>query len=121
MATAMPRLSGEPEAPVDSIQPAAPPRKTAGKAPRKVPRRRAADPRRISLISTVPVEASLADLSSHGCCLDIVSGEVRPGAIVGLPLGGKNVLRAIVRWVRDDQAGLEFFQAIPSDLVEEWA
>lgn len=113
----MPRLPVEPAAPGASSAPGSDP----ARPPRKVSRRRAADPRRIALIGTGAVEAELADLSSHGCCLTLVSGALRIGAVVGLPLQERTVLRAIVRWVRDGQAGLEFFQAIPATLVEEWA
>ena len=60
-------------------------------------------------------EIALADISTHG--LRIRSGEswLRNGQFVSIALDPEPALQAIVRWVRDGEAGLEFLRPIPAD------
>jgi hypothetical protein len=72
------------------------------------------------LLSSHGDEASvrLADVSSHGCS---VKGEVpwlRPGSFVSIGFGEEPALRAIVRWMRGDAAGMEFLRPIPPERTE---
>jgi hypothetical protein len=72
------------------------------------------------LLSSHGDEASvrLADVSSHGCN---VRGEVpwlRPGSFVSIGFGDAPELRAIVRWMREGAAGMEFLQPIPPERTE---
>jgi hypothetical protein len=61
----------------------------------------------------------LADVSTHGCN---VKGEVawlRTGSFVSIGLGNEPPLRAIVRWIRDGAAGMEFLWPV-SSAQGEW-
>ncbi|MBT0668068.1 PilZ domain-containing protein [Novosphingobium profundi] len=59
----------------------------------------------------------LVDLSSHGCCVQADGLDLRPSQALTLHRGaGVEYLAsghgALVRWVHEDQAGLEFVKAI---------
>lgn len=48
-------------------------------------------------------------------------GVLRLGQIVTVRVCICDDLKGIVRWVKDDQAGLEFFRPLPSPLVHQLA
>lgn len=60
----------------------------------------------------------LADLSLHGCCVQIDSEAPRQGAFVSVGLDEGSMLPAIVRWIRGSAVGMEFLRAIPPERVE---
>lgn len=74
-----------------------------------------------TLYSSYGDEASvlLADVSTHGCN---VQGEVawlRTGSFVAIGLADEASLKAIVRWIRDGAAGMEFLRPV-SPAHGEW-
>jgi hypothetical protein len=64
------------------------------------------------------VRVAIGDLSAHGCSVRCVSGWLRAGRFVSIGIADEPPLRAVVRWVRDDLAGLEFLRPVPSDRSE---
>lgn len=60
----------------------------------------------------------LADISLHGCCVEIDGEAPRQGAFVSIGLDERSMLPAIVRWVRGNAVGMEFLRAIPADQFE---
>ncbi len=61
----------------------------------------------------------LADVSTHGCN---VRGEVawlRAGIFVSIGFEEEPPLQAVVRWMRDGSAGMEFLRPVPSER-REW-
>ena len=64
-------------------------------------------------------EVLLTDVSTHGCCLRGDSPRLRVGAILSVAVGENPALPAVVRWVRDGSAGMEFLRPIPRDR-HEW-
>jgi len=66
-------------------------------------------------------KAALADITEHGCCLDIDGALLKHNQIVSLTIDPARPLVAIVRWIRDGQAGLEFGRALPRNIVDRLA
>lgn len=100
MATAIARL----------VQPQEPVRVAQRATPRLVARRR-------GQISSAQGESALVmigDASSHGCAVQCASGWLRPGRFVSIGIEDSAPLQAVVRWVREDRAGLDFLHAVPS-------
>lgn len=63
--------------------------------------------------------AMVADVSLHGCCLNTSAQWLKSGSFVAIGLGEDSpTLAAIVRWVREGSAGMEFLRPIPSDRSE---
>jgi len=63
--------------------------------------------------------AVLADVSLHGCCVSTAAGWLRQGSFVSIGLGEDlPMLAAIVRWVREGAAGMEFLRPVPSERIE---
>jgi hypothetical protein len=61
----------------------------------------------------------MRNISPFGCNVQVKADWLRVGRIVSLKVSADRTIQAIVRWTRDDQAGLEFLRAI--DLAEaEW-
>ena len=58
--------------------------------------------------------ARVGDASTHGCSLTVDAGWLRNGRFVTLLLDDAEPLQAIVRWVRDGRAGLEFLRPLPA-------
>lgn len=63
-------------------------------------------------------EVSLADISTHGLRISGVDAWLRTGQFVSITLDREQPLRAIVRWVRDGEAGMELLRPIPGDRAE---
>lgn len=64
-------------------------------------------------------EATLADVSMHGCCVKSKVAWLRTGTFITIGIAGESALPAIVRWVRDGSAGMEFLRPIPPE-CKEW-
>ena len=60
----------------------------------------------------------LADVSTHGCNIRGEVAWLRTGAFVSIGFGEGADLRAIVRWMRDGAAGMEFLQPVPPERTE---
>ena len=60
----------------------------------------------------------IGDVSAHGCSVRSAAGWLRTGRFVSIGLDEAPPLRAIVRWVRDETAGLEFLRPIPLERAE---
>lgn len=65
------------------------------------------------------MDTVLTDVSLHGCCVSGTAPWLRQGAFVSIGLGRSDSLRAVVRWVRGDSAGMEFLHAVPA-AAREW-
>ena len=63
-------------------------------------------------------DVTLCDLSTHGCCVRISENWLRTGSFVSIAIDSEPPLQAIVRWVRDGAAGLEFLRPVPDDRTE---
>lgn len=61
----------------------------------------------------------LADVSMHGCSIETEAAWIRNGSFISIGLDDQPKLSAIVRWVRDGSAGMEFLRPIPNDR-DEW-
>ena len=61
---------------------------------------------------------NLADISSHGLRIGGAESWLRTGQFVSIALDSEPPLHAIVRWVRDNEAGMEFLRPIPQDRTE---
>lgn len=61
----------------------------------------------------------LVDVSLHGCCVSGPGDWLRQGAFVSIGLGQGTALKAVVRWIRGDVAGMEFLHAVPPG-AREW-
>ena len=57
--------------------------------------------------------ARIADASTHGCSLVIEMDWLKTGRFVTLLLDDAEPLPAVVRWLRDGRAGLEFLRPLP--------
>ncbi|MEY4721855.1 MAG: hypothetical protein RIQ46_1580 [Pseudomonadota bacterium] len=57
--------------------------------------------------------ARIGDASTHGCSLAVEAEWLRTGRFVSLLLDDAEPLQALVRWVRDGRAGLEFLRPLP--------
>ena len=66
-----------------------------------------------------PVEVFLCDVSTHGCSVHCPDGWLRGGQFVSIAIGGAADLKAIIRWVRDGAAGMEFLRPVPAER-KEW-
>lgn len=60
----------------------------------------------------------LRDISPSGCHLTGKIEALRPGAFVSIGLAKGDFIGAIVRWVRDGRAGLEFLRELGHDRAE---
>jgi hypothetical protein len=100
MATAIARLV-QPQGTVRVVQRA---------APRLAAQRRG----QISSAQGGTALAMISETSLHGCSVQCASGWLRPGRFVCIGIEDNAPLQAIVRWVREDHAGLDFLQAVPS-------
>lgn len=64
------------------------------------------------------VRVAIGDLSAHGCSVRCLSDWLRAGRFVSVGIEDQPPLPALIRWVRDDIAGLEFLRPIPADRSE---
>ncbi len=54
----------------------------------------------------------IQDISVHGCHLETDAGWMRLGQFVSLRLSSDWTIQAVVRWVHDHRAGVEFLRPI---------
>lgn len=64
-------------------------------------------------------EVQLADISTHGCCVRSDAEGLRIGRFVAIGIEQEPMLQAVIRWVRDGAAGMEFLRPIPPE-QREW-
>lgn len=57
---------------------------------------------------------TIANISVHGCNITGEAAWLRQGGFVTVELGDGEAMSAIVRWVRDASAGLEFARPVPA-------
>ena len=57
-------------------------------------------------------KALIRDVSVYGCALECQSGWIRSGMFLSIHLNAEWTVQAIVRWVREDRAGVEFLRPI---------
>ena len=66
-------------------------------------------------------EAELTDLSLHGVRVNSQADWLRIGQFVSIALEEEPPVQAIVRWMRDGEAGMEFLRPIPADRASWYA
>jgi len=93
---------------------------TAPFVERRKGKRRRAIANRVSILSLngEEVEVDLADVSLYGCAIRSDAEWLRVGGFISIGIGGKPWVQAIVRWIRNGQAGMEFLRPIPPERVE---
>lgn len=64
-------------------------------------------------------DVQLIDASMHGCSVQCDAGWLRIGRFVSISIEERPALEAVIRWLRDGTAGMEFLRPIPPDR-EEW-
>lgn len=69
----------------------------------------------------IAYRARLSDVSSKGCCAELAAEVALPGERVLLQLGRLLVLPAVVRWVSDGKAGLEFANPLHGSMLRQFA
>lgn len=62
---------------------------------------------------------TIADLSRHGCCLEGDCASLRPGQFISIKIGKLDRLPALVRWVDEGRAGVEFTRALLPHAFEQ--
>lgn len=86
---------------------------------RKVSRTPAEVTARMSSVHGDEAYVRLSDVSTHGCSIRGEAEWLRTGAFVAIGFGEEADLHAVVRWVREGSAGMEFLRPVPSDR-REW-
>ena len=61
---------------------------------------------------------AICDVSPHGCSIRGEALALRAGRFVGIELGADAPIQALVRWVNDEEAGLEFLRPVPADRTD---
>ena len=102
MVSAMRRLPGK-----DAAKEAAPRPRT-----RKVARLPSSADATIVSANGDNMRIRLSDISTHGCCVCGSVEGLRNGSFISLRLGQEAPLQGIVRWVRDQAAGIEFLRPL---------
>jgi len=85
---------------------------------RKVERVRAQTEARLASSRGEEVMVWLGDASTHGCSVRCDAEWLRTGRFVTVALVGDQPVQAVVRWVRDGVAGLEFLRPLPATMTE---
>ena len=60
----------------------------------------------------------VVDITSHGCQIELGSGDLRPGQFVSLQMGTLESWLGIVRWGGDKIYGIEFANQLYGPVVE---
>jgi len=63
--------------------------------------------------------ALIAEVSLHGCRIQTDAKWLKAGAFISIRIEDSPSLQAIVRWIRDGSAGMEFLRPIPAQR-REW-
>ncbi len=69
----------------------------------------------------IAYRAQLSEVSHLGCCAEMAREVAFPGDRVLLQLGRLLVLPAVVRWVDDSRAGLEFSNPLHGAMISQYA
>jgi hypothetical protein len=69
----------------------------------------------VSSLDGISVSGTIGDVSAHGCSVLCAADWLQPGRVVSIGINEGPALHAIVRWVRQGLAGLEFLRSAPSD------
>ena len=85
---------------------------------RRAPRQAACATARLRSTYGDETEVMLADISIHGCSIRSEASWLRSGSFVSIKLEEDPPLQAIVRWVRNGAAGLEFVHPLSSEHLE---
>ncbi|HQV02891.1 MULTISPECIES: PilZ domain-containing protein [unclassified Novosphingobium] len=64
-------------------------------------------------------KARIRDVSTFGCALECDAAWLRTGMFVGIAVTSDWTIQAVVRWVRDSRAGVEFLRPISEAEVRE--
>ncbi len=64
------------------------------------------------------VDVRVSEVSLHGCRIKGDVSCIRTGTFVAISAEGGRKLRAIIRWVREDTAGMEFLRPVPAECTE---
>lgn len=81
---------------------------------------------RFAALAEVRIESShgdaalvmLAEVSLHGCRVRTDEAWLRAGSFIEIAMEARTGLPAIVRWVREGYAGMEFLRPIPPERIE---
>jgi hypothetical protein len=68
----------------------------------------------------IAYRARLSDVSHFGCCAEMTGAVAQPGDRVVLQLGRLLVLPALIRWVAEDRAGLEFANPLHGAMLSQF-
>lgn len=60
----------------------------------------------------------IAEVSLHGCRIKGDMDWIHTGAFVSIAAEGGRKLQAIIRWVREGSAGMEFLRPVPQECTE---
>ncbi len=82
---------------------------------RKVARHRANAIVQVSNAAGLATSMRVIDLSTHGCSINGDASTLRLGMILSINLGDDRPIQAIIRWVRGEVAGIEFFRPLIAD------
>ncbi len=63
-------------------------------------------------------DVQLADVSMHGCCVTTDADGLRIGRFISIGIDDEPMLQAVIRWVREGSAGMEFLRPIPAERYE---
>lgn len=63
-------------------------------------------------------EIGIAEVSLHGCRIKGTPSWLRTGGFISIAVDGGRKLQAVVRWVREDSAGMEFLRPVPQECTE---
>ena len=85
---------------------------------RKVERARAQAEARLASSRGDEATVWLGDASTHGCSVRCDADWLRTGRFVTVALGVDEPVQAVVRWVRDGVAGLEFLRPLSPTMLE---
>jgi hypothetical protein len=91
-----------------------PPQETTGENRRKEPRAAKRALAQISSLDGASVGGAIGDVSAHGCSVQCAADWLQSGRFVSIGIAQGPALPAVVRWVREGLAGLEFLHAVPS-------
>ena len=64
-------------------------------------------------------EVRIADVSTHGCSVRGEAAWLRVGIFLSIGFDEEPGLQAVVRWIRDGSAGMEFLRPVPPE-SKEW-
>lgn len=85
---------------------------------RKTPRKMVHLDARVTSSHGQSAAVTIANVSVHGCNIAGDAAWLRLGGFVSLGLASGAPMQAIVRWVRDGSAGLEFLRPVPPGHAE---